>query len=119
MNEHIENNKRIAKNTLFLTIRMFFVMVVSLYTSRVFLRVLGIEDYGISNVVSGFVSMFAFIKASLSNATQRFYNYEIGANGPQAVTNVYSTSLVIQLIIGVIIICVLETIGLWFLYNKW
>ena len=112
------SNQRIAKNTLFLSIRMIFVMLVSLYTSRVFINVMGVEDYGIMNVVAGFVSMFAFIKASLSNATQRFYNYEMGANGEQAISDVYSASLIIQSVIGLIVLLLLETVGLWYLYNK-
>ena len=114
----MNSNTRIAKNTVFLTIRMVFVMLVSLYTSRVFLEVLGVEDYGIMNVVAGFVSMFSFIKTSLSNATQRFYNYEMGANGEQSVSYVYSTSLVIQIGIGVVVVILLETFGLWYLNNK-
>lgn len=118
MSDNLSNNKRIAKNTVFLTIRMVFVLVVTLYTSRVFLNVLGVEDYGIMNVVAGFVSMFAFIKASLSNATQRFYNYEMGANGEQAVSDVYTTSIIIQLVIGIIVVILLETVGLWYLYHK-
>ena len=109
----MNSNTRIAKNTVFLTIPMVFVMLVSLYTSRVFLEVLGVEDYGIINVVAGFVSMFAFIKTSLSNATQRFYNYEMGANGEQSVSYVYSTSLVIQIGIGLVVVILLETFGLW------
>lgn len=118
MAEISSNNQRIVKNTIFLAIRMVFVTVVSLYTSRVFLNVLGVEDYGIMNVVAGFVSMFAFIKASLSNATQRFYNYEMGANGESSISLVYTASINIQLIIGTIIVILLETVGLWYLYNK-
>ena len=76
-----DNNTRIAKNTLFLSIRMVFVLIVSLYTSRVFLNVLGVIDYGISNVVAGFVSMFSFLNTSLSNGIQRFYNAEKGKRG--------------------------------------
>ena len=68
-----ENNTRIAKNTIFLYIRMLLIMMVTLYTSRVLLNVLGIEDYGIYNVVGGMVTMFAFFTSSLSNVTQRFF----------------------------------------------
>ena len=118
MTKKKDGNARIAKNTIYLTIRMLFVMLVSLYSSRVFLRVLGVEDYGINNVVSGLVSMLAFIRASLSNATQRFYNYEIGANGESSVSAVYTASLHIQIIIGIVIVVLLETVGLWYLNNK-
>lgn len=77
-NQTSDNNKRIAKNTLFLYFRMLFMMAVSLYTSRVVLDALGIEDFGIYNVVGGFVAMFTFINTSMSSATERFLNYEMG-----------------------------------------
>lgn len=111
-------NTTIAKNTLFLSIRMVFVLFVSLYTSRVFLNVLGVVDYGISNVVAGFVSMFGFLNTSMSNAIQRFYNAELGKSGKEGVTKVYNTSLVIQTIIAVFVLILLETVGLWYLYEK-
>ena len=75
-----ENNKRIAKNTLFLYLRMLLVMGVTLYTSRIILNTLGVEDYGIYNVVGGLASSFVFFSSSLSNATQRFLNVELGKN---------------------------------------
>lgn len=111
-------NTRIAKNTIFLSLRMVFVLFISLYTSRVFLNVLGVVDYGISNVVAGFVSMFGFFNTSLANAIQRFYNNELGTNGRDGVTKVYNTSLVIQSIIALVVFVLLETIGLWYLYEK-
>ena len=112
-----DNNTRIAKNTLFLSIRMLFVLIVSLYTSRVFLNVLGVVDYGISNVVAGFVSMFGFLNTSLSNGIQRFYNAEKGKSGKLGVTKVYNTSLIIQSILALIVFLLLETVGLWYLYE--
>ena len=111
-------NTTIAKNTLFLSLRMVFVLFVSLYTSRVFLNVLGVEDYGISNVVAGFVSMFSFLNTSLANAIQRFYNAELGKNGSKGITKVYNTSLVIQGIIALFVVALLESVGLWYLYEK-
>lgn len=111
-------NTTIAKNTLFLSIRMVFVLFVSLYTSRVFLNVLGVVDYGISNVVAGFVSMFSFLNTSLANAIQRFYNSEMGINGSKGVTRVYSTSLIIQGFIAATVVVLLESFGLWYLYHK-
>lgn len=111
-------NTTIAKNTLFLSLRMVFVLFVSLYTSRVFLNVLGVEDYGISNVVAGFVSMFSFLNISLANAIQRFYNAELGKNGSKDITKVYNTSLVIQGIIAFLVVALLESVGLWYLYEK-
>ena len=76
MPDNSSNNKRIAKNTLFLYLRMILVLVVSLYTTRVVLNALGVVDYGINNVVAGFVSMFAFLNTSMSNGIQRFYNFQ-------------------------------------------
>ena len=112
-----ENNSRIARNTVFLYIRMFFAMVVALYTSRVLLRVLGVEDFGVNNVVAGFVSMFAFLNTSLTGAIQRYYNYEKGARGAQGVSQVYMTSLLIQLTMAGIVLFLLEAFGVWYLNN--
>lgn len=111
-------NTTIAKNTLFLSLRMVFVLFVSLYTSRVFLNVLGVEDYGISNVVAGFVSMFSFLNTSLANGIQRFYNAELGKNGKEGLTKVYNTSLLIQGVIALCVVVLLESVGLWYLYEK-
>ena len=76
-NKPSDNNKRIAKNTLFLYVRMVVVMLITLYTTRALLGVLGISDYGIYNVVCGLVSMFGFLNTSMANGVQRFYNYEL------------------------------------------
>lgn len=111
-------NKTLAKNTIFLTIRMVFVMIVSLYSSRVFLDALGVEDFGINNVVCGFVSMFGFFNTSLANAIQRFYNSEMSISGKRGVINVYNTSLLIQLLIAILVVVLLETVGLWYVNNK-
>lgn len=113
-----DKNKTIAKNTLFLSLRMVFVLFVSLYTSRVFLNVLGVVDYGISNVVAGFVSMFSFLNTSLANGIQRFYNSELGQNGAEGVTKVFNTALIIQAVISISVLLLLETVGLWYLYEK-
>ena len=107
-----------AKNTIFLSIRMFIVLCISLYTTRIVLENLGITDYGIYNVVCGFVSLFMFINASLSNGIQRFYNFELGKNGEQALSKVYSTSLLIQFIVIIVVLILTESIGLWYLNNK-
>lgn len=112
------NNKRIAKNTIFLYIRMLVVMIINLYTTRALLAVLGVNDYGLYNVVCGFVSMFSFINTSMANATQRFYNYEIGKNGSNGISKIYTHALLIQVILSAIIILGIETFGLWYLNNK-
>lgn len=111
------NNKRIAKNTLFLYFRMFLMMLVGLYTSRVVLKVLGVDDFGIYNVVGGIVVLFTFINAAMTSATQRFLSYERGKSG-EKISLVYSACFNIHVIIAVIIFLLSETIGLWFLNAK-
>ena len=118
MPDNSSSNKRIAKNTLFLYVRMVLVLLVSLYTTRVVLNALGVVDYGINNVVAGFVSMFAFLNTSMSNGIQRFYNYKLGSEGKESLTKVYNMAMLIQLIIAVIILVLLETVGLWYLNEK-
>ena len=117
MSDNTITNSRIAKNTLFLYIRMLFVLIVSLYTSRVILNILGVEDYGIYNVVAGFVSMFSFLNATLSSSVQRFYNYEGTRSGKEGYRQVYITGLIIHFVIAFIAVVLLETFGLWYI-NK-
>lgn len=112
------NNNRIAKNTLFLYIRMAFVLVVSLYTSRVILRTLGVEDFGVFNVVAGFVSMFSFLNSALSSGIQRFYNYELGKNGEDGLRHVYRAAIIIQATLAVVVFILVEAIGIWYIDNK-
>ena len=90
-------------------------MLVNLYTTRVVLEVLGISDYGIYNVVCGFVSLFGVLNTSLSNGVQRFYNYELGKGGEDAVVKVFNTSITIQVALSIILFIALETIGTWYL----
>lgn len=118
MSDQSANNKRIAKNTIFLYIRMLLIMAVSLYTSRVILQTLGVEDFGIYNVVGGLASSFAFFSSSLSNATQRFLNVELGKNDIQGVGRVFSLSLLIYIVIIIAVVIVAEYAGIWLLNNK-
>lgn len=112
------NNKRIAKNTLILYIRMFFTMIVSLYTSRVILNALGVDDYGIYNAVGGFVAMFAVISNSLSAAISRFITFELGKGNKVRINKIFSTSVLIQLLIALCIVLLAITLGTWFLNTK-
>lgn len=112
------NNKRIAKNTLLLYVRMLFMMAISLYTSRVVLNTLGVEDYGIYNVVGGIVAMFGFINSSMSSATQRYITFALGKENFENLQKVFSTALQIHVLIAMIIVLLGETIGLWFMYEK-
>lgn len=112
------NNKRIAKNTGFLLIRTLFVMFISLYTSRVILEALGVENYGIYQVVGGVVAMFSVISASLSTAISRFITFEIGSGNMEKLKRIFSTSIVIQLALIAIIFVVCEIVGIWFMETK-
>lgn len=112
------NNKRIAKNTLLLYVRMLFLMLVTLYTSRVILHALGVEDYGIYNVVGGVVAMFSVISGSLSAAISRFITYVLGKGDKERLVKIFSTSVNIQFGLSLIIVLLAETVGLWFLNAK-
>lgn len=113
-----ENNKRIAKNTLLLYFRMIFLLIISLYTSRIVLQTLGVEDYGIYNVVGGVVTMFAFLNNAMGSATQRFLNFDLAQNNDQALKETCNTALIVHFLIALLVIILSETIGLWFLYEK-
>lgn len=117
-NQISNNNKRIAKNTLFLYFRMFFIMAVNLYTSRVVLKTLGVEDFGIYNVVGGIITMFAFINSAMASTTQRYLTFELGKGDLAGLNKVFSVSISIHALIAAIIFVLGETIGLWFLYYK-
>lgn len=112
------NNKRIAKNTLLLYIRTFFVMIISLYTSRVILNELGVDDYGIYNAVGGVVAMFTVISSALSTSISRFITYELGHGDKSRLSAIFSTSLNIQFAIAAIVLILCEVIGVWFLNSK-
>ena len=118
MQDNSQNNKRIAKNTLMLYVRMLLIMVVSLYTSRVILQALGVEDFGLYNVVGGVVVLFTFINNAMVTSTQRFLNFEIGRNNLDEAQKVFSASLNIHAIIAGVFLLLAETVGLWFL-NKY
>lgn len=115
MPDNSQNNKRIAKNTLMLYVRMILIMLVSLYTSRVILKALGVEDFGLYNVVGGVVVLFTFINNAMVTSTQRFLNFEIGRNDIEEAQKVFSASLNIHFLIAGIFFLLAETVGLWFL----
>lgn len=109
--------KRIAKNTLVLYVRMVFALGLSLYTSRVLLDVLGVEDYGLYNVVGGVVVMLGFFNGAMVSSTQRFFSFAIGQNDTDQLRRNYSTILVIQLGLALLVLLLAETLGLWFVRN--
>lgn len=112
------NNKRIAKNTMLLYFRMMLNMIVSLYTSRIVLEVLGVEDFGIYNVVGGVVMMFSFLNSAMSSATQRYLSFELGRGDFEALKKVFNITVNIHFLIAIVIVLLAETIGLWFLNTK-
>ena len=118
MSSTSDNSKRIAKNTAMLYIRMLLIMAVTLYTSRVVLEVLGVEDFGIYNIVGGVVVLFSFINNAMATATQRFLNFELGRNDIKEVGRVFSMSMTAHISIALLVLLLAETIGLWFVYHK-
>lgn len=118
MSSNSENNKRIAKNTLLLYVRMLFMMLVSLYTSRIILNALGVEDFGIYNVVGGVVAMFSVLSGSLSAAISRFITFELGKGAQDRLGRIFSASVTIQFLLSLIIVALIESAGVWFLNSK-
>lgn len=112
-----QNNKRIAKNTLMLYFRMILTMLVSLYTSRVILNTLGVEDFGIFNVVGGVVTMFGFFNGAMSAANQRFLSFDLGRKDYDQLRRTFNATQIINIGIALLIFILAETVGLWFLNN--
>ena len=116
-NQTSDNNRRIAKNTLYLYMRMLLSLVVQLYTSRVILNALGISDYGIYNVVGGVVTMFSFMSGTMSTAAQRFMSYAIGQGNINELRRTFVASQIILWLIALITLVAIEVIGMWLLFN--
>lgn len=118
MNEReVSNNRKIAGNTLMLYSRMFLVMLVTLYTSRVALKMLGVDDFGIYQTVGGAVTFLSFLSVSLGTGTSRFITFELGKEKPRLEV-LFSTAMIAHIVIGLFIVIVGEVIGLWLIYNK-
>lgn len=111
------SSKRILKNTLFLYVRQIVTLIVSLYTSRVILDILGVDDYGIYNVIAGFIVLLSLINNSMTSATQRFISYELGHGDKQQVSRTFSMSMTAHILVCVLVLVLGETIGLWYVYN--
>lgn len=115
----MQNNiKKIAQNTIYLYIRMFVLMLVTLYTSRVLLSILGVNDFGIYNIIGGIIVLFSFLNSAVTSATQRFLTYSLGKKDIIQFNKIINLSLLTYIILSVIIVLLSETIGLWFLNNK-
>lgn len=115
MSDQSANNKRIAKNTILLYVRLLFTVVVGLFTSRIVLKTLGIDDYGINNVVGGVVVMFSLFTNSLGAAISRYFTYSLGKNEKKKLSIIFSTSVNIMFGIAVLIAILMEVVGVWFI----
>lgn len=113
-----DNNKRIAKNTMFMYIRMAVIMLVQLYTSRIVLQALGIDNYGIYNVVGTFIVAFTFLSGPLSSATQRFLSFELGRKDYKQANKVFNLSLLGYLVMALVLVLIIEIAGFWFINHK-
>lgn len=111
-------SQRVAHNTIMLYMRQILIMIINLYLVRQVLVMLGQEDYGIYTVVAGIVTMFNILSSSMSQASQRFFSYDIGRNDIEQLNKNYSISLIVYIIIGIIILLLTETIGVWYVVNK-
>lgn len=118
MSNSSAKTKRIAKNTIVLYFRMIVIMVITLYTSRIVLKALGFEDYGLYNVVGGVVALMSFLKSSMSSSTQRFLSYEMGAGNTENLKKIFSVCLTTHYMIALILLVLAETVGLWFLNTQ-
>lgn len=114
----VTNNRQIAKNAGALYLRMFVSMIIGLFTSRIVLNALGVVDFGIYNVVGGFVSMFSLISCSLQGSVGRFINYELGTGNKAKLKLVFSTSFFVMVGLAIVIVIITECVGLWYIYNK-
>lgn len=116
--DNVSNNKRIAKNTVFMYLRMFVTLGLGLYTSRAVLHALGAEDYGLYNVIGGIIAMFSFVNGAMTNTTSRFITFYLGKNDAEELNMIFSMSFLIHLFIALLIGILGETVGLWYLYEK-
>lgn len=112
---HVNKTKRIAKNAVVLYVRMIVTLVITLFTSRIVLKALGFDDYGLYNVIGGVVTLFAFLRSSMSSSTQRFLAYEMGSGTAESLRRVFSVCLTTHILLAFVLLVLAETIGLWFL----
>lgn len=115
--EHISDNKRLAKNTLYLYFRMFITLIVGLYTSRVVLNTLGVTDYGIYNVIGGIVAIFATLNSAMASTSSRYITFYLGKDNNKQLNEIFSSVALVHFAIAIIVVIACETIGLWFFYK--
>lgn len=114
----LSDNKRIAKNTLLLYLRMFYSLLMSLFTARVILQALGFTDYGLYNVVGSVTTMFTFLRSAMGNATNRYIAFGVGKGDLEGLKKTFSTCVIVHTILAVLIVVLCEIVGLWLMYNK-
>ncbi len=114
----VQDNKQVAKNTVYMYIRMAFTMLVGLYTSRVVLQVLGVEDFGLYNVIGGIISLFTVLNAALVNTTSRFITVSLAKGDAQDTRQIFNMSFLLHFFVGILIVVLGETVGLWYLHIK-
>ena len=114
----MKNSSTVAKNTIALYFRQILIMLVSLYSVRITLDVLGVEDYGIYNVVAGVVTMFSFLRGAMASASQRYLCFEIGIDNQEETEKIFAITVTIYAILSLVIVIIAETLGLWFVCNK-
>lgn len=112
------DNKKIAKNTLILYVRMIFMMAIGLYTSRVILNALGVSDLGLVNVAGSVIAMFTFLNSTLAGGTQRFLTFRLGEGNKEKLKQTFASAMTLNLLLSVVIFILAETVGLWYVYNK-
>ena len=118
MTEQISKDKTIVRNAFMLYLRMFLTMAIGLYTSRVVLNTLGVEDFGIYGLVGSIVAMVGFLNSSMSGATSRFLTYELGKGNEKSLSDTFCSAMVVHIVIAIVIIILAETVGLWLLSYK-
>ena len=118
MSQTLDNNKRIAKNTLILYVRMLLTVGISFYSTRLILANLGVENYGIYNVIGGFVSMFYMVTSTMTQAVSRFLTFDLGRGDIAKLQKTFSTSVNILLLMSLVVVLLAETVGLWFINDK-
>lgn len=114
----MSDNKRIAKNTIYLYFRMILTMLIALYTSRVILEKLGVDDFGIYNAVGGIVGFLSFLNSALATGSSRFLTFELGTGNTEKLKRTFSSLLTAHILLAGIVVVLAETVGLWFLYHK-
>lgn len=118
MSDYSSNNKRLAKNTIYLYLRMVLTMAIGLYTSRVVLKTLGVSDYGVYNVTGGLITMLTYVNTILSGGTSRFLTIALGKNNLEKLKTTFSTTVTLSIVSALIVLVLGETLGLWFINAK-